>query len=122
MSTLRLIASAPWFVLAVLVFVGCAHQAGGQDGHDANHASHAPAAPGHHAGNVTEHVDAVFAELDVDGDGALSRDDVKGHRLASKFDEVDGDANGSVSHDELMAFGRRMHGGGSNESATEAAH
>lgn len=41
-----------------------------------------------------------FEQMDANGDGELSKDEVKGP-LADKFDELDADGSGSLSEDEL---------------------
>lgn len=53
-----------------------------------------------------------LAKLDVDGDGALSRDEVKDkRRLSARFDELDVDKDDKLSEGELAALGPR-HGRG----------
>jgi hypothetical protein len=109
---LRTISAACTFAIGIMS-AGCAHHAGcghhdGCTGHQDEHHGHA--GEEHNAANVTEHVDAVFAELDADGDKALSRDEVTGHRLEARFTEVDADGDGHISYDEMTTFGRRMHG------------
>ena len=50
-------------------------------------------------------VERIFARLDVDKDGRISRDEAKnGRRLARHFDEVDADKDGYITRAELKAF------------------
>lgn len=72
---------------------------------------------GRHAGK--------FAKLDVDGDGAISKDELGDHPLAGLFDEVDGDGDGKLSKDEFFAAKKAHHGGkghhGKGDPAERAA-
>jgi EF hand len=53
---------------------------------------------------IAKRVDAVFAKLDADKDGRISRDEAaKGPRLSKTFDKVDADKDGYVSRAELSA-------------------
>jgi Ca2+-binding EF-hand superfamily protein len=53
---------------------------------------------------VAKHVDAVFARLDTDKDGKISKGEAsKGPRLSKHFDEVDADHDGFVTRAELSA-------------------
>ncbi len=45
-------------------------------------------------------VDKIFAELDTDGDGLLSKTEVKGP-LADQFETIDSDNDGFISKTEL---------------------
>lgn len=63
-----------------------------------------------------------MAKFDADGDGAISREEAKGHRFEAKFAELDSDGDGKLSHDELKAMKGR-HGGGKHKDPEErAAH
>lgn len=45
-----------------------------------------------------------FAKADIDGDGALTRDEAKAMpRVASHFDEIDADHDGKVTLQEITA-------------------
>jgi Ca2+-binding EF-hand superfamily protein len=59
---------------------------------------------------VAKRVDDVFARLDADKDGRLSRAEAaKGKRLAKHFDKIDADHDGFVSRTELdTAIHRRI--------------
>ncbi|PCC69653.1 Ca2+-binding protein, EF-hand superfamily [Nannocystis exedens] len=60
---------------------------------------------GHHKGGF-------MAKFDADGDGALSREEVKGHRFEAKFAELDADGDGKLTREELKAIkGHRGRGG-----------
>ncbi len=52
-----------------------------------------------------------FAKLDVDGDGAISKDELGDHKLAGLFDEIDGDGDGKLSKDEFFAAKKAHHKG-----------
>lgn len=52
-----------------------------------------------------------FAKLDADGDGALSKAEIEGHKMAPLFDEIDGDGDGLVSKDEFAAAKKARHKG-----------
>lgn len=53
---------------------------------------------------IAKRVDAVFARLDADKDGRISRAEAtKGPRLSRNFDKVDADRDGYVSRAELSA-------------------
>ena len=52
-----------------------------------------------------------FAKLDADGDGAISKAEIAGHKMAPLFDEIDGDGNGSVSKEEFIAAKKARHEG-----------
>lgn len=52
-----------------------------------------------------------FAKLDVDQDGALSKDELGDHKLAGLFDEIDGDGDGKLSKDEFFAAKKARHRG-----------
>ena len=43
-------------------------------------------------------------KLDTNKDGMLSRDEVKGRKLAQFFDVIDTNKDGQLSKDELKAF------------------
>jgi Ca2+-binding EF-hand superfamily protein len=50
-------------------------------------------------------VERIFARLDADHDGKISRDEAKnGRRLARHFDEIDADKDGYITRAELLAF------------------
>jgi Ca2+-binding EF-hand superfamily protein len=53
---------------------------------------------GHHKGNGDNR--ATFAQLDINNDGLLAKDEVRG-RLLADFDDLDSDASGTLSADEL---------------------
>lgn len=46
-------------------------------------------------------VDRRFAETDTNGDGELSKEEIKNHRKKMKFDRLDKDHNGYISEEEL---------------------
>jgi len=51
---------------------------------------------------ITKHVDDVFARLDTDKDGKISKAEAsKGPRLSKNFDTVDADHDGFVTKAEL---------------------
>jgi Ca2+-binding EF-hand superfamily protein len=51
---------------------------------------------------LTQRVDDVFARLDADKDGKISKAEAsKGRRLSKKFDQVDADHDGFVTQAEL---------------------
>jgi Ca2+-binding EF-hand superfamily protein len=53
---------------------------------------------------IARRVDAVFARLDADKDGRISRAEAaKGPRLSRHFDKIDADHDGYVSRAELSA-------------------
>jgi len=53
---------------------------------------------------IAKRVDHVFARLDADKDGRISRAEAaKGPRLSKHFDKVDADHDGYVSRAELSA-------------------
>jgi Ca2+-binding EF-hand superfamily protein len=53
---------------------------------------------------LAKHVDDVFARLDSDKDGRISKAEAsKGPRLSKNFDEVDADHDGFVTKAELSA-------------------
>jgi Ca2+-binding EF-hand superfamily protein len=53
---------------------------------------------------VAAKVDKVFARLDADRDGRISRPEAeKGNRLANHFDKIDADRDGFVTRGELSA-------------------
>ena len=60
---------------------------------------------------------ALFAEIDADSDGKLSREECakSGHRLAQflldRFESVDADGDGHVTREELSEMRRGMRGG-----------
>jgi Ca2+-binding EF-hand superfamily protein len=57
---------------------------------------------------VSKRVDAVFAKLDADKDGRISRDEAsKGPKMAKMFDRVDADHDGFVSRAEMSAAVQR---------------
>src|ERR1700716_1332796 len=52
-----------------------------------------------------------FAQLDKNGDGAISRDEAAGHKaLAGHFDEMDADKDGKLTREEMQAYRASMHG------------
>ena len=61
---------------------------------------------GHHKGGF-------MAKFDADGDGAISREEAKGHRFEAKFAELDADGDGKLTREELKAMKghRGKHGG-----------
>jgi Ca2+-binding EF-hand superfamily protein len=65
-----------------------------------------------HKARLEKHVDDVFARLDTDKDGKISKDEAsKGPRLSKHFDEVDADHDGFVTRAELSAaIARHPHG------------
>ena len=57
-----------------------------------------------HQAKLAKHVDEVFAKLDTDHDGKISKAEAaKGPRLSKNFDEVDADHDGFVTKAELSA-------------------
>jgi Ca2+-binding EF-hand superfamily protein len=57
-----------------------------------------------HAAKLAKHVDDVFARLDTDKDGKISKAEAsKGPRLSKNFDTVDADHDGFVTKAELSA-------------------
>jgi Ca2+-binding EF-hand superfamily protein len=53
---------------------------------------------------VNDKVDQVFARLDADHDGRISRPEAEqGKRLANHFDKIDADRDGYVTRGELAA-------------------
>ena len=65
--------------------------------------------------------DSIFAKLDTDGNGSISKDeftaafnnrthrsDASGDRAAKLFDKIDTDSDGSISPDENQAFMEKM--------------
>jgi len=57
---------------------------------------------GDHTAKLAKHVDDVFARLDTDKDGKISKDEAsKGRRLSQHFDAVDTDHDGFVTKAEL---------------------
>jgi Ca2+-binding EF-hand superfamily protein len=51
-------------------------------------------------------------KLDTDKDGTISLAEAKGHRIADKFAEIDVDKDGKLSRDELHAMKKGHHGKG----------
>lgn len=45
-----------------------------------------------------------MAKFDADQDGAISREEAKGHRIEARFAELDSDGDGKLSREELTAF------------------
>jgi Ca2+-binding EF-hand superfamily protein len=64
-----------------------------------------------HDARIAKRVDDVFARLDADKDGKISKAEAsKGPRLSKKFDAVDADHDGFVTRAELTAaFARHAH-------------
>lgn len=64
-----------------------------------------------------EHAAHKLAKYDANGDKALTRDEVEGHRFADKFVEIDADKDGKLTLDEITAYktanpgGHGKHGG-----------
>ena len=55
--------------------------------------------------SVNEKVDRVFARLDADHDGRISRAEAEqGKRFANHFDRIDADRDGFVTRAELAAM------------------
>jgi Ca2+-binding EF-hand superfamily protein len=75
------------------------------------------------AGATSPSADDIFAKLDANGDGSISKDEFtaalqnrhhangSGDRAAKLFDKVDTDGDGSISKDENQAFVDRMQAG-----------
>jgi Ca2+-binding EF-hand superfamily protein len=58
---------------------------------------------------VAARVDKVFARLDADRDGRISRPEAeKGKRIANHFDKIDADRDGYVTRGELTAAIERL--------------
>jgi Ca2+-binding EF-hand superfamily protein len=55
---------------------------------------------------------ARIKELDKNGDGKLSKDEVADDRMAARFDMIDADADGLVTLDEMKAASARFRAGG----------
>jgi Ca2+-binding EF-hand superfamily protein len=62
-------------------------------------------------GSLADHVERAFAQMDADGDDAVTVAEAEGHPLQYVFDSADADADGGVSKSELVTFAERMHGG-----------
>jgi Ca2+-binding EF-hand superfamily protein len=63
-----------------------------------------------HAAKLARRVDDVFARLDTDKDGKLSKAEAsKGPRMSKNFDTVDADHDGFVTKAELSAAMARHH-------------
>ncbi|WP_313231838.1 EF-hand domain-containing protein [Stenotrophomonas acidaminiphila] len=60
--------------------------------HKHDHGQHAPAA-----------ADADFTKLDTNKDGALSKEELAKHKLASHFDMLDGNKDGKLNPQEFAA-------------------
>jgi Ca2+-binding EF-hand superfamily protein len=56
----------------------------------------------------SERAHGLIAKFDVDGDGAISREEAEGHFLAKKFDKLDTDGDGLLTTDELASM--KKHG------------
>ena len=55
-------------------------------------------------------VERVFARLDADKDGKISRDEAKnGPRVDAHFDEIDADKDGFITPADCLAFFHRHH-------------
>jgi len=64
---------------------------------------------GEHKGNRGP--EQMFARLDKNGDGVITRDEVAGRaRLEQRFDELDADKNGQLTKEEMMAAHPRSKG------------
>ncbi|MCY1060531.1 EF-hand domain-containing protein [Nannocystis sp. SCPEA4] len=63
-----------------------------------------------------------MAKFDADGDGAISREEAKGHRFEAKFAELDADGDGKLTREEFKAM-RGHHGdrGGWHKDPEERA-
>jgi Ca2+-binding EF-hand superfamily protein len=74
------------------------------------------------AGVASPSADAIFAKLDADGNGSISKDeftaaftnrhhsDGAGDRAAKLFDKIDTNGDGSISKDESQAYLNQAHG------------
>jgi Ca2+-binding EF-hand superfamily protein len=60
--------------------------------------------------------EAMFAKLDTDSSGGLSKDEVKG-RMAEHFNKIDTDENGQLSKKELKAARSKMENARSEDKA-----
>jgi Ca2+-binding EF-hand superfamily protein len=64
-----------------------------------------------------------MAKFDADGDGVISREEAKGHKLEAKFADLDRDGDGKLTREELKAMKghRGKHGGGHKDPEARAA-
>nr|WP_255591038.1 MULTISPECIES: EF-hand domain-containing protein [unclassified Acidovorax] len=107
---------------AVLATMGSAALAQAPAAPPPEPAASAPAEPG--TGQTKGEIKAMrdFKMLDFNGDGKLSRTEVKLFpRLAAAFDEADTDGDGYVSYEEVRVFAARYRAERDRNKAAQAA-
>lgn len=69
------------------------------------------------------HKGGWMAKFDADGDGVISREEAKGHKLEAKFADLDRDGDGKLTREELKAMKghRGKHGGWHKDPEARAA-
>ena len=71
-----------------------------------------PGAGGPPAGGSRPDPAVRFKELDKDGDGKLTKEEVADDRMAARFDSMDSNGDGVVTLDEMKAASARFRAGG----------
>ncbi len=71
-----------------------------------------PPATGGPAGGSRPDPAVRFKDLDKNGDGKLTKDEVADDRMAARFDSMDSDGDGAVTLDEMKAASARFRAGG----------
>lgn len=65
--------------------------------------------PAERAAKMQQRFDRMFAKMDKNSDGMLSRDELtKNKRLSKHFDEIDANKDGNISKDELQTYFHNM--------------